>query len=165
MEVILVRHAIAHERNPRRWPDDSQRPLTPEGALKFRKGARGIAACLPPKCVLLSSPFVRARETASILAGVARLGKAIECAELAANQPAQRGFELLRSRKESAVALVGHEPWLSEFLAEALGGADARFDIEFKKGGAASLEFTGRPRPGCATLRWLLPPRVLRSLR
>ena len=164
MEVVLVRHAIAHERNPRRWPDDSQRPLTPDGARKFRKGARGIAACLPPKSVMLTSPYVRARETADILASVTRLAKAIECAELAANQHAQRGFELLRSRKEPALVLVGHEPWLSEFLAEALGGADARFDIEFKKGGAASLEFTGRPRPGGATLRWLLPPRVLRAL-
>jgi len=165
MEVILVRHAIAHERNRRRWPDDSRRPLTEEGARKFRKAARGISACLPSAVVLLTSPYVRARDTAAILASVAELPKAIECPELAATESAQQGFALLRTRKEPAVILVGHEPWLSQFLAAALAGPDARVGIEFKKGGAASVEFVGHPEPGRGTLEWMLPPRVLRALR
>lgn len=165
MEVVLVRHAVAHERNRRRWPDDSRRPLTAEGARKFRKAARGIGACLPAAPVLLTSPYVRARETAAILASVARLPEAIECPELAASESAQQGFGLLRTRKEPAVVLVGHEPWLSQFLTAALAGADARLQIEFKKGGAACIEFVGRPEPGRAKLLWMLPPRVLRALR
>ena len=100
MEVFLVRHAIAHERNRRRWPDDSLRPLTAAGAQKFRKAARGLGACLPSAAVLLTSPYVRARETAAILASVAKRPKAIECPELAASESAQQGFALLRSRKE-----------------------------------------------------------------
>jgi len=165
MEVILVRHAIAHERNRQRWPDDSQRPLTAEGIRKFRKAARGIGACLPTAPALLTSPYVRARETAAMLGKVAKLAKAIECPELAASESAQRGFVLLRTRKERAVILVGHEPWLSEFLAAALAGADARLQIEFRKGGAACIEFDGRPEAGRATLKWMLTPRVLRAMK
>jgi len=164
MQVILVRHAIAHERNHGRWPDDSQRPLTAEGVRKFRKAARGIVTCLPTAPALLTSPYVRARETAAMLGKIAKLPKAVECRELAASESAQRGFVLLRTPKERAVILVGHEPWLSEFLAAALAGANARFKIEFKKGGAACIEFDGRPEPGRGTLRWLLPPRVLRAM-
>jgi len=165
MEVILVRHAIAHERNHQRWPDDSQRPLTEEGVRKFRKAARGIAACLPTAPALLTSSYVRARETAAVLGKVAKLPKAVECPELAASESAQRGFVLLRTRQEHAVILVGHEPWLSQFLAAALAGADARVSIEFKKGGAACIDFAKKIEPGQASLRWMLPPRVLRALR
>jgi phosphohistidine phosphatase SixA len=63
------------------------------------------------------------------------------------------------------VVLVGHEPNLSTFLAVALSGDGARMKIEFKKGAAACLYFNGRIEPGRATLEWMLPPRVLRTLR
>ena len=165
MEVFLVRHAIAHERNSRRWPDDALRPLTAAGAAKFRKAARGLGTLLPKSAVLLTSPYTRAHDTAAILAKVARRANAIECEELAASESAQRAFELLRSRREKAVVLVGHEPYLSHFMAAALGGNETRLAVEFKKGGAACLEFSGRPQPARATLRWMLPPRVLRALR
>ncbi len=165
MEVFLVRHAIAHGRNRRRWPNDSKRPLTPAGKQKFRKAARGLVKWLPKSTALLTSPFVRARETAVILAAARRGAKPVECAELAADRPVSGAFELLRTRKEKAVVLVGHEPYLSGFLSAALAGKDARIKIEFKKGGAACIEFTARVEPGRATFRWMLPPRVLRALR
>jgi phosphohistidine phosphatase SixA len=74
-------------------------------------------------------------------------------------------FALLRTRKEQAVVLVGHEPNLSSFLSAALAGEGTRLGIEFKKGGAACLEFSARIGPGRARLQWMLPPRVLRALR
>jgi len=165
MEVILVRHAIAHERNRRRWPDDALRPLTPAGREKFRKAARGLAPWLPRTAVILTSPWVRARETAEMLVKAATRKQAIECVELAGSEPPIRTFELLRARKEEAVALVGHEPNLSEFLSVALGGERKRLKIEFKKGGAACVRFARRIEPGQATLCWMLPPRLLRALR
>ena len=73
MKVYLVRHAIAHERNRTRWPKDAARPLTAAGKQKFRKTARGLARLLPKSALLLTSPFVRARDTALILASVAKL--------------------------------------------------------------------------------------------
>jgi phosphohistidine phosphatase len=164
MEVFLVRHAIAHARNRTRWPNDALRPLTPAGIRKFRIAARGLTDLLPRGIVVLSSPYVRARATADILVNAMRRAKLAECAELAANETVTRAFDLLRARKEESVVLVGHEPNLSAFLAAALGGAHARFKIEFKKGGAACIGFERKIEPGQATLRWMLPPRVLRAL-
>ena len=164
MQVFLVRHAIAHERNRIRWPNDALRPLTSAGIRKFHKAAVGIAHCLPKRAVLLTSPFVRAHETATILAEALGAKKPIECAELASGEPVHECFALLRKRKEAAVVLVGHEPNLSTFMAAALAGDGVRMKLAFKKGGAAGLEFTRRVGPGQATLCWMLPPRVLRAL-
>jgi phosphohistidine phosphatase len=164
MEVILVRHAIAHERNRVRWPNDALRPLTTAGIRKFRKAASGLTRCLPKDAVLLTSPFVRARETAAILADALGRGKASECAELASGEPVQACFDLLRKRKEHTLVLVGHEPNLGNFLAAAVCGAGGRMKAEFKKGGAACVEFNSRIEPGRAALKWIIPPRVLREL-
>ena len=164
MQVFLVRHAIAHERNRIRWPNDALRPLTTAGIRKFRKAAVGIAHGLPKRAVLLCSPYVRARETATILAEAIGARKPLDCAELASGEPVQQCFALLRKRKEAAVVLVGHEPNLSTFMAAALAGEPVRMKLEFKKGGAACLDFPRRIEPGEATLRWMLPPRVLRAL-
>jgi phosphohistidine phosphatase len=164
MEVFLVRHAIAHERNHARWPNDALRPLTAAGKDKFRRAARGLAHCLPKSVVVLSSPYVRARETAAILAAALRRAKVVECGELASHESAAKTFDLLRTRKEKAVVVVGHEPNFSTFLSAALGGAHVRLEIEFKKGGAACIGFMKQIQPGRATLRWMLPPRVLRGL-
>lgn len=164
MQVFLVRHAIAHERNRTRWPNDSLRPLTSAGIVKFRKAARGLADWLPASAVLLTSPFVRARETAAILAETRGRAKPIECTQLGANQPVSQAFELLRARKDKAVVLVGHEPYLSGLLSTALAGQHPRLRIEFRKGGAACIEFESRVEPGRATLCWMLTPKMLRAL-
>src|SRR4051812_37035799 len=160
MQVYLVRHAIAHERNRVRWPNDALRPLTTAGIRKFRKSSFGLAQYLPKRAVLLTSPFVRARETAAILAEACGSRKPIECTELASGEPVHACFALLRKRKEQAVVLIGHEPNLGNFMAAALAGGHARTKIEFKKGGAACIEFASRIEPGHATLHWMLPPRV-----
>ena len=164
MQVILVRHAIAHPRNRKRWPDDALRPLTPAGREKFRKAARGLASWVPKAAVILTSPWLRARDTAELLAKAAHL-KTIECSELAGDESALRAFELLRARKDKTVVLVGHEPYLGEFMSAALGGEHKRLKIEFKKGGAACIDFQRHVQPGQATLCWMLPPRSLRALR
>lgn len=164
MDVILVRHAIAHERNRKRWPDDSLRPLTPAGREKFRKAARGLAPWLPKAAVILTSPWVRARDTARMLADAARHEKPIECIELAGDESVKRAFDLLRARKEGTVVLVGHEPYLGQLLSAALGGERRHLKIEFKKGGAACVAFQRSVAPGQATLCWMLPPRFLRAL-
>jgi phosphohistidine phosphatase len=164
MEVFLVRHAIAHERNRTRWPNDALRPLTTAGMDKFRRAARGLGRILPDGIVVLTSPYERARETAEILVKALRRAKQVECAELASHESASKTFELLDTRKEKAVVLVGHEPNFSTFLGAALAGERTRLKVEFKKGGAACIEFTRKIEPGQATLRWMLPPRLLRAL-
>ena len=164
MDVYLVRHAIAHERSRARWPQDAQRPLTSAGKQKFRKAARGLAHLVPKSAQVFTSPYVRARDTASILVAAMEVRKATERPELAAGEPARKTFEFLRTLKSKAVVLVGHEPNLSTLLAAAIIGEGARLKIRFKKGGAACLEFGGSVQPGHATLKWLVAPRALRAL-
>jgi phosphohistidine phosphatase len=162
MKVFLVRHALAHERDRARWPDDSKRPLTPGGKRKFRKTARGLVRLLPGAVTILTSPFVRARQTAAILSAVAG-GKVVECRELAHGGTPRAVFELLKVRAEKCLVLVGHEPDLGRLLAAMLGAGTAR--LAFKKGGAACVEFPPRVAPGAATLAWMLPPKLLQKLR
>jgi phosphohistidine phosphatase len=118
--------------------------------------------------LLASSPLVRARETAEIVAptlGVAR----VEIVE--ALRPDRSYDELLkwlRSRDvpnddDRIVAVVGHEPHLSGLVTWLMTGCDeSRLDL--KKGGACLLHFAGEPGTGEGTLRWLLTPSQLRDL-
>jgi phosphohistidine phosphatase len=165
MRVFLVRHAVAHERDRQRWPDDSLRPLTPAGRRKFHQAARGLARLLPRSTLILTSPFVRARETAELLSAAGQRCRLEERPELAAAQTARIGLELLRKQRQSCVVLVGHEPYLSNLLSLALAGPTRRIEVEFKKGGAACLEFRGRVVAGGAVLASFLPPKALRALR
>jgi phosphohistidine phosphatase len=165
MRLYIVRHAIAHERDRARWPDDSLRPLTAEGERRFRKAARGLAVILPRSAKMLTSPYVRARKTAEVLASVARLSAPKDCTELAAVGSAGKLFAVLARRTDKHLVVVGHEPGLGKLLVAALAGQEARFAVTFKKGGAACVEFRGRPMPGRAKLLWMLPPRTLRALR
>src|SRR5215471_19083588 len=68
MYLYLVRHAIAFEPDPAQWPDDRDRPLTPEGEKRFRQAALGLRELVPSVDAVLSSPLVRAWQTAAILA-------------------------------------------------------------------------------------------------
>src|SRR6185295_19428137 len=124
VKVFLVRHAIAYERDRKRWPDDSLRPLTPAGKRKFRKAARGLVTLLPRAAHIFTSPFARARATAGILAA-AKGGKVVEGRELAHGGTPRSVFELLKLRGVPAVVLVGHEPDLGRFVAAALGAGSA----------------------------------------
>ena len=67
MDLYLVRHAVAYKRDYERWPNDADRPLTPEGEEDFRAVARSLGRIVPEVEVLLSSPYVRAWRTAEIL--------------------------------------------------------------------------------------------------
>jgi phosphohistidine phosphatase len=164
MLVILVRHAIAYPRDRARWPKDSLRPLTPAGIRKFEKAARGLARYLPRSATLLTSPYLRARDTAILLKRAARLREPTDSPELASGKPTPRAFELLRRQRGKCIVLVGHEPNLSAFLSSALGGV-ARLRFQFRKGGAACIEFGEKVEPGGATLLWMMPPRTLRAIR
>ena len=169
MDLLIVRHAIAFERSPRRWRDDNERPLSPEGMARARKAAAGLKHIAErPQCVL-SSPLVRARQTAAILAEFAGWPKAVECPALAPDEPPENVFAALAAQNEKIVAVVGHQPGLGRLLAaclpaQVLGGANPEaFDL--KKMGAALVSFSATPRAGGGTLAWLVPPRILRATK
>src|SRR5690349_4586538 len=120
MDLLIVRHAIAFERNARRWRDDGERPLSPEGMVRARKAAAGLKQVAErPQCVL-ASPLVRAKQTAAILTEFAGWPKAMECPALAPDASPEEVFTALAARKEKTVAVVGHQPGLGRLLATCL---------------------------------------------
>jgi phosphohistidine phosphatase len=167
MRLYLVRHAIAAESDSKRWPDDRQRPLTSGGARRFKRTAGALVDLMRlggGVDRLLTSPLVRARDTAAILHR-AGLPEPIEESVLAPGRTAARVLAVLRAHEVSSIVMVGHEPDLGRLLAVCIGGAEARISLRFRKGGAACLNFPAEPRVGEAMLEWLLAPKALRVLR
>jgi len=166
LELYLVRHAVAALRGPD-YPDDGERPLTPEGVERWRRAAAGLREIGMAVDVIVTSPLVRAQETAEILAATLKPKPRLTVAEALA--PGRKPAEALAliakyaaaPRGASRLALVGHEPDLGELAARLLG---ARGTIEFKKGAVCRLDVDRAMPAGPAVLRWFLPPRVLRGL-
>lgn len=164
MDLYLVRHAIAEPRDPARWPDDSLRPLSPEGVELFRLAARGLQRIGVTVEAVLASSYARAWRTAVILAEEAGWPAPTVASELEPSNRPTAALELAASRSESLLALVGHEPDLSELMSLALAGDPHAVAIQFKKGGVACLRFQGAPAAGRAEVRWSASPKILRQL-
>ena len=160
--LYLVRHAIAAERGPK-YPDDDLRPLTKQGMEKMKVAARGFANLDPELDMVISSPLVRARQTAEILLAELAPAPAHELIEELSpgNSPADLADALGRYAKQRAIALVGHEPDLGKFACWLIGSNKA---IPFKKGGIVCFEVTAFPPDRNSTLLWAVTPRMLRAL-
>lgn len=166
MDLYLVRHALAHERDPDRWPDDSERPLTPEGEENFREASRGLQQIAPTVMALLSSPYARSWRTAEILAEREGWPEPKYFPALEPDVPPEKTALALQTYSEAeSVVLVGHRPGLHELAVYLLTGDAGSADIKIKKGGAVRITFAGPPEPGTGKLHWIIPPKVLRSLR
>jgi phosphohistidine phosphatase len=165
MELLIVRHAIAFERDHHRWRDDSARPLSPAGMRRARKAASGLKEFTKAPDRVLTSPLARARQTAQILTDVAGWPQAEEASELAPGASALGVLGLLGKDRSKLVAVVGHQPGLGHLLTACLIGDGGTLPIEMKKNAVACLSFEGAPRAGRAALKWLATPRMLRGFR
>lgn len=162
MTLYLVRHAIAEERGPV-WPDDNERPLTTRGIARMREIALRLADRGVHVEQIWSSPLVRARQTADVLAPLWTTARQIEIMEeLAPGQATARVGKALVERSSRAtgadVALVGHEPDLGMLTAWLIG---ARSPLPFKKGGVARVDFDAAISAGTGTLAWLVTPKLV----
>jgi phosphohistidine phosphatase len=165
MDLYLVRHGVAFDGDPTRWPLDRDRPLTPEGEQRFRQAARGLASLVGHVEVMLSSSYVRAWQTAEVLEKTAGWPKPVACEALEAGREPAAVLQALEPYTAStSIALVGHEPSMHELVSYLLTADTAQAQVEFRKGGVARLELADGPRPGTAILRWLLAPRILRAI-
>ncbi len=164
MTLLLLRHGIAVELGTPGYERDSERPLTPEGRRKTRAVARALAALGVSPDVILTSPLVRAHQTTEIVAGAMKLNKRLHiCEQLASGGDAKRLIAEINQHHASAklVMLVGHEPDLSSLTSLLLTGRADGLAIEFKKGGVCLLEVDELLAGKCATLLWLVPPKLL----
>jgi phosphohistidine phosphatase len=165
MDLLIVRHAIAFERNRQRWSDDGARPLSPAGIRRAREAAAGLKRLVPAPELVWTSPLLRAKQTAQILTEVAHWPAAVECLELAPAEPPQSLLSLLGGCRRGRVAVVGHQPGLGNLLTACLVGDAGPLAIEMKKHAVAYVRFKGTPRAGRGVLEWLASPRMLRAVR
>ncbi len=163
MDLYLLRHAIAVERGTRKFNDDFDRPLTTEGEKKLRRVVKAMRSLEISFDVILSSPYVRARETAEIVTSELGLGKKLELMEaLGVDGSAQELIQSLRTRNlaEKSVLLVGHEPYLS-LLIGLLTTGTSRSTVIMKKAGLCKLLVANLRAGRCAKLEWFLAPRQM----
>ena len=162
MEICLVRHAIAVERGTAGYDDDATRPLTARGRARMEEAAQGLKRIFVPD-VVVTSPLLRAKETAAILVKAYGLQKSRTCDALATGDNPALLAEL-DDIDMDRVMLVGHEPHMSGTLSWLLTADDGLVATLFRKGAAAMVSAGGPPRPGACTLEWLLQPGTLRAL-
>jgi len=164
MEVLVFRHGLAGDKEKWRAAgrDDAQRPLTPEGRIKTRKAADGLAELVDRLDVIAASPLTRAEQTADALASRFKRAQRMTLDELRPEaDPAKAAARVLALRAKRA-AVIGHEPHLSALIGVLLGCEDLKLDL--KKAGACLVELE-TPAAGEGKLTWLLTPKQLRALR
>lgn len=163
MQLYIVRHAIAIDREDPKCPPDPERFLTVEGVEKAKQVARGVAEVGAVPDLMLSSPYLRAFQTAEIFAAALEYSKnKIQKTELLlpGAEPLQLFRELSRDKQASSVFIFGHAPHLDDVLATAIG---AKHHItSLKKAGVALVELK-RMVPPSGQLLWLATPKLLRK--
>jgi len=155
-EVVFFRHGIADASIP-----DHDRALTEEGVRKTWASAEGLKKMGADFDRILTSPWTRAVQTATILSEVLAMAAPDVLPELAGDHTAQDLIMALRAHQGKNLILVGHQPLLGETIAELLG-SDGRCEVDLKKSGACSLEIDGFPSRMPAVLNWLATAKLLR---
>jgi phosphohistidine phosphatase len=164
MELLIVRHAIAYERNAKRWPDDGARPLSPRGVMRARRTAVGLKKLAVRPVRVLASPLERTRQTAAILTQFGGWPKALPCPLLLPGSSPQELLALLARTRGQRLAVVGHQPDLGRLITVCLLGSAGSAAFELRKMAVALIAFDSTPRVGQGELRWLVPPKLLRAL-
>ena len=166
MELYLLRHATAVDREDNRYPEDSLRPLTEEGRMKMQRNAKGMKALGLSFDLVLSSPYIRARQTAEIVQDVLRTTKPILTKTLLPETKPQEITVLINTKyaHHARILLVGHEPHLSSLFSFLLADKTI-LDFEFRKGGICQLQTASPLKGGGASLDWIMTPSQLRMLK
>ncbi len=162
MNIFILRHGIAVEPGAPGFENDSERPLVPKGERRLRAAAAAMKKMELSFDLILSSPFLRAKQTAEIVAGELKLKKKrLEFFDgLVPGGSSKALIQALNELKPAPenVLLVGHEPYLSRLIGLLLTGGTDAAAIEMKKGGLCKLEVENLLAGQCARLAWLLTP-------
>jgi len=161
MKIFLMRHGIASEPGGSRFEVDARRQLTDAGREKIHKIAHALKELEIKPDLILSSPFVRAEQTAAILAREYDMEERLKFSDLLV--PAGKAEAILDEITEKYMVeellLVSHEPCLSLLIsALAAGGPD--LSITLKKGGVCCLSANDLRIERRATIEWLITPGI-----
>jgi phosphohistidine phosphatase len=162
MLLLLNRHANAGQRDPAQWPDDRDRPLTDKGRKVQGEVSRFLRKRDLVPTVVLTSPWIRARQTAEILVEVARVGQPpVPCEPLADDPDLVRFQDYVGDQPSDAIiAMVGHSPWMEELAALLLTGSPRGISIDFPKSGVMGMELQ-QLEPGAGELRLFIRPKLV----
>jgi phosphohistidine phosphatase len=165
IRVTLLRHGLAVDREDWAKKNDLARPLTPKGERRVRQASRGLAALGVKPDLVLTSPAIRAVQTAKAAAEVLGVPPAQvhEEVSLAPDASPEDFLATIEALEVKEVLAVGHAPHLDEVLAGLLGLRHGRGGLALKKSGAALLR-VARGRPGAAEVRALLSPWSMRRI-
>ncbi len=163
-ELYILRHGAAVTRGSEEFADDSKRPLTPEGKKKMQEIAQGLCRLGFDPDWIVTSPLVRAVETAEIVAESLKTKLPMDfCDALRPGRSTEALISFLaRHPNRKRVMVVGHEPDLSQMAGRLVGASRAR--LAFKKGGCCLISFDEFPPKSPGELIWWLTPRILRKL-
>ena len=162
MILYLVRHGIAVDPNDPKSPPEPERPLTAKGVQKTRAAALGLKELKVKPDVLITSPYVRAAQTAEIFAealGFSPQKIRTHDALKPSGNPAEITKEILRLRAKELMCF-GHAPQLDLMIAHLVGMQ--RVFTALKKAGVAGLEHSAAHAKW--ELRWIVTPKMLRQL-
>ena len=163
MLLVLVRHAHAGSRDPIHLADDTLRPMTDKGRTTQLRISQFLRDCDIVPTTIFSSPWLRAMQTAEILAQTFHdeTGPAIvECPPLATT-PNLRAIARAvgKQANQATLAFVGHEPWLGQFAAALLTGSASAMELDIPKSGVIGIE-ASRIGRGKGTLRFFVRPSM-----
>lgn len=160
-----MRHAIAVPRGTAGFDNDEQRPLTDVGRKKLASVCQGLNYLKPGWEAILTSPALRAKQTAAAVAEYFEISHLIQEVPILApgHTTKQLVFVLKDLPAVKSVLLIGHEPSLSQHLSCFLFGT-SRGHFDFKKAGVACLEFNGQPEEGEGSLLWMMGPAQLQRI-
>jgi phosphohistidine phosphatase len=165
MTLYVLRHALAEDSAPS--GEDHDRPLTQAGCDRTRKAALGMRALGLKFDVILTSPKVRAVETASLVAAAYDKQQGPELIQALADEiPAERAVAALAPYfMLKHVLIVGHEPQLSAICSVVLTGGPDLLKMNLKKGGCVAIELPNRTDRAGAQLLWMMTQKQLRKIR
>lgn len=166
MKILILRHGIAVVRDDLDVKNDSERQLTSKGKRQLRQTAAAMKQMGLRFDLILSSPYLRAEQTAEIVAESLKLKRRLELSNALAPDGSPK--DLIQELSElkpapESILLVGHEPYLSR-LVSLLTTGGLEFRMDFKKGGLCKLETEKLGCDRCATLVWLLTPRQMKAM-
>ncbi len=164
MDILLIRHAEAGERDDAKWPNDDLRPVSEEGRQKQAACARAMKKLGVKFEYLVTSPLLRAVETAAILAQIFAYPDEPQVSDALGHGCTADAIAKLLAKfpPHARVALVGHEPAFSRAAATLIGGGNA--ELTLKKSGVIGIAFEGPAEVGHGALAFLLKPGQMRKL-
>ena len=166
MDLFVLRHGLAGTRGSPEYPNDDLRPLTPKGVRKMVGQVRGLNSLNMSLDAILTSPLVRAVETAGIVhQGLDRPGQLVTSDTLKPTGDPERLIEKLAMNFTSSrnVMIVGHEPYLSGLVSMLVTG-DPEPSIRLKKGALCKLRIFAARYGRCGWIEWALTPNQMLRL-